>query len=223
MPLTAQTGLNACRANGSLQAAGGSASGTVGQLFYNTIDGCGGRVQTGVNQPDFPLLDRQSELMATDTSDAYVTISWSLLEECFKNVGNRCLPYPDGVLVELLAGGERIYSDIVFNANGLLTDSYRHFVGPDSTVNYTLNLFIRGSGQMACTSLTATGSTIPFQPPTNFTASMGNEPDRIRLDWGEQFSTEQYDLDFPQSQRRQHTRGKPARHGDGRYCLYLCG
>ncbi|MEQ8704663.1 MAG: PKD domain-containing protein [Phaeodactylibacter sp.] len=181
LPIFSQNGTNAAHteANGS----GGSVSATLGQIFYVTGDACGGRVQAGVLQPDFPLLTRESRLDATDTSDAYITISWSVLEECFKDVGNRCMPYPDGVLLELLAGGERIYSDIIFNANGLLTDSYRHFVGPDSTVNYTLNLFIRGSGAMACTSISTMGSTLPFQPPTNLTASTGASPGEVTLSW----------------------------------------
>lgn len=161
----------------------GSVSTTIGQVFYITLDECGGTAQPGVQQPEFPMLDRESKLEATDTSDAYVTISWSLLEECFKDVNSRCMPYPDGVLLELMAEGERIYSDIIFNANGLLTDSYRHFIGPDSTVDYTLNLFIRGSGQMACTSINATGSTLPFQPPTNLMASNNLLPGEVTLSW----------------------------------------
>lgn len=163
--------------------ASGSVSTTFGQVFYLTLDACGGTAQPGVQQPDYPLLTRESRLEATDTSDAYITVSWSVLEECFKDIDNRCMPYPDGVLIELLAEGERIYSDIIFNANGLLFDSFRHFVGPDTTVNYTLNLFIRGSGEMACPSISATGSTLPFQPPTNLTATAGTSPGQVELSW----------------------------------------
>jgi hypothetical protein len=179
--LSAQTGLNT--AGTELSGTGGQASTVVGQVFYSTADACGGNVQVGVLQPAPPLLDRQIRFEATDTSDAYVTISWSVLEECFKDVDNGCMPYPDGVLLELLAEGERIYSDIIFNANGLLSDSYRHFIGPDSTVNYTLNLFIRGSGEMACDSEATQGSTLPFQPPTNLTASTGVFPGQVALSW----------------------------------------
>lgn len=181
LSLLAQSGPAA--AHSEANSASGSVSATFGQVFYITLDACGGIAQPGVQQPEFPVLNRQSILSATDTSDAYITLSWEVLEECFKNVDNRCMPYPDGVLIELLAEGERIYSTIVYNADGLLTDSYRHFVGPDTTVNYTLNLFIRGAGNMACTSLTATGSTLPFQPPTNFVAAQGTDPGRIALSW----------------------------------------
>jgi hypothetical protein len=179
--LHAQSGPSAAHTEAS--SAAGSVSATFGQVFYITLDGCGGTAQPGVQQPEFPALNRQSILEATDTSDAFITVSWEVLEECFKNVGMRCMPYPDGVLVELLAEGKRIYSEIVYDANGLLTNSYRHFVGPDSTVNFTLNLFIRGSGSMACTSLSATGSTLPFQPPVNFMASQGTHPGRVELSW----------------------------------------
>jgi hypothetical protein len=179
--LSAQNGNHAAHTEAT--GAGGSFSGTLGQVFYTTLDACGGTAQPGVQQPDFPMFNRQSLLTATDTSDAYIIISWELLEECFKNINNRCMPYPDGVLLELLAEGERVYSTIVYNADGLLTDSYRHFIGPDSTVDYTLNLFIRGSGAMACTSISTSGSTIPFQAPTNLTASTGASPGEVTLSW----------------------------------------
>ncbi|MCR9099464.1 MAG: PKD domain-containing protein [bacterium] len=181
LSLEAQSGASPAHIEAS--GVSGSVSSTFGQVFHITLDECGGTAQPGVQQPAFPVLNRESKLEATDTSDAFVTISWSLLEECFKDVSNRCMPYPDGVLLELMAEGERIYSDIIFNANGLLTDNFRHFIGPDSTVDYTLNLFIRGSGQMACTSISATGSTLPFQPPTNLIASNGLLPGEVTLSW----------------------------------------
>jgi hypothetical protein len=161
-----------------------SFSSSIGQTFFGTAEGCGGIAQNGVQQGDFSPLNFSSSIATTDTSDAYITVSWSLLESCFKQLDNQCMPYPDGVLVELTADGERIYSDIIYDADGLLTDSYRHFVGPSQTVVYELNVFIRGSGMPACSSLgPIMGSTLDYQPPTGLMATDGLYSNKVELSW----------------------------------------
>jgi PKD repeat protein len=168
---------------GEATGAAGSASFSVGQTLVPLAENCGGSAQNGVQQPEYTILNLVSSFNATDTSDAYITLSWTLQEDCFKNFDDGCRLYPDGVLIELLAGTERIYSDIVYDANGDLSDSYRHFVGPNSSVDYTLNVFIRGNGAMACDNLMTTGSTISYQPPTDLVASQGTFPDKVELSW----------------------------------------
>ena len=180
--LLAQSAINA----GSSASSGGKLKATVGQVFYTTGRSCGGRIQDGILAGDLPMLDRQSSLQATDkASDAYITVSWELVEECFKQLDNNCRPYPDGVLLKLLADEEEVFSDIIYNAEGSQIDNFRHFVGPDASVDYELKLYVRGSGDEPglCTNLSATGTTSAYQAPVDLEPSQNTYPDRIELSW----------------------------------------
>ena len=62
--------------------------------------------------------------------------------------------------------------------------TFRHFVGPNQNRNYKLEVFQIGTGAAigACTNLTTSGNTIPFQQPINGTAST-DSLNKIRLSW----------------------------------------
>lgn len=72
---------------------------------------------------------------------------------------------------------------------------YRHLVGPSQTRTYQINVRQIGSGlaTVNCSTFTAIGNTLPFQPPVLMAAS-DNQLDRVSLTWknksklGERFS-----------------------------------
>jgi hypothetical protein len=176
-----QTAINAASAVSATNK--GQVTASIGSPIYLLSQSCNGTIYPGAIQPDLSTLTRESTFEVIDSSDAFITLAWSIKEECFKVFEEGCQTYPDGILLEVLGNGERIYSDIIYDANGLLTDSYRHFVGPDSAVDYTLNLFIRGNGEMSCTSLTTSCRSELFQLPQNFIASDTLHPGRVELSW----------------------------------------
>ena len=65
-----------------------------------------------------------------------------------------------------------------------LTGNFKHYVGPTQNRNYTLNVYQYGTGAptASCASLTASGSTLAYQPPVGFSAT-DNQLDRVTLSW----------------------------------------
>jgi hypothetical protein len=121
-------------------------------------------------------------------NDAYIDVSWSLAQACFQNAGNNNLAYPNGVYLNLFADGVSIYIETIENTMpAAVTNTFRHFVGPDKTVNYSLMLYVIGPGNeittVNCSSLAATGGTIGFQAPEEVTATDATRVDGVMISW----------------------------------------
>ncbi len=127
----------------------------------------------------------QGTLSATmDDNDAFITLNWELPKQtCLTNNGT---PYPDGVYVRLLVDGQEVYSERIIdltNIGATYNQTYLHNVGPDASINYSLEVRKIGIGSLLCGPLLATGSTLAFQPPTEFTASdVTNDPNQAKPD-----------------------------------------
>lgn len=130
------------------------------------------------------FINAQSTLTALQGgNDAYIDVTWQLDKNvCLTNNGT---PYFDGVFVQLLADGQEVYTEVITDVSNIGTtyqNTYRHSVGPDQSNNYTLNVFVRGSGELRCSS-NATGTTTAFQPPTIINISLAESPDSILITW----------------------------------------
>jgi len=124
----------------------------------------------------------------TGLSDAYIDVAWDLSQACFEDASNNDEAYEEGVFLELMADGSVIYTEIIDDAMPSAVDNvYRHFVGPGKAINYELILYEIGPGDeitvVDCSSLTTTGGTLPFQPPTGVTATDATRVDAIELTW----------------------------------------
>ncbi|WP_282777478.1 PKD domain-containing protein [Phaeodactylibacter xiamenensis] len=121
-------------------------------------------------------------------SDSYIDVEWDLSQVCFEDASNNDEAYEDGVFLELTANGVVIYTEIIDEAMpGPVDNVYRHFVGPGRSINYELVLYEIGPGDeitaMGCSSLTATGGTLAFQPPVGVTATDATRADAVELTW----------------------------------------
>ncbi|MEQ8704664.1 MAG: PKD domain-containing protein [Phaeodactylibacter sp.] len=121
-------------------------------------------------------------------SDSYIDVEWDLSQACFEDASNNDEAYEDGVFLELTANGVVIYTEIIDEAMpGPVDNIYRHFVGPGRSINYELVLYEIGPGDeitaMGCSSLTATGGTLAFQPPVGVTATDATRADAVELTW----------------------------------------
>ncbi len=131
------------------------------------------------------LQSQTLEVLNDQANDAYLDIRWTIPQSCLTNgMGNA---YANGVFLELLGDGERVFTQIIETKNPEnVDDRFRHFIGPDSSVAYTLNLYIQGPGTplgAGCTGFTDSGETLPFQAPTSITAVGANFTDRVELEW----------------------------------------
>ncbi|NRA52288.1 MAG: carboxypeptidase regulatory-like domain-containing protein, partial [Phaeodactylibacter sp.] len=122
------------------------------------------------------------------SSDSYIDVEWDLDQACFEDASNNDEAYEEGVFLELIADGEVIYTEIIDDAvPSAVNNVYRHFVGPGQSINYELILYEIGPGDeisvMNCSSLTFTGTTLAFQPPTGVSASDATRVDAIEIEW----------------------------------------
>jgi hypothetical protein len=121
-------------------------------------------------------------------SDSYIDVEWDLNQACFEDAANNNEAYEDGVFLELTADGVVIYNEIIDDAMPSDVDNvYRHFVGPGRSINYELVLYEIGPGDeiatMGCSSLTTSGSTLAFQPPTGVSATDATRADAVEITW----------------------------------------
>ncbi len=125
------------------------------------------------------------EVLNDQDNDAYLDIRWTIPQSCLTNsMGNA---YANGVFLELLGDGERVYTQIIETKRPEdVDDRFRHYIGPDSSVTYTLNLYIQGPGtalEAGCTGFTDSGETLPFQAPSGITALGADNTDKVELEW----------------------------------------
>lgn len=124
-------------------------------------------------------------LTATDgNNDAYIDVSWNLPATCFDAGGGNT--YNEGVYLELRSNNIVIYTETIDQvAPALVTNSFRHFVGPSQNNSYSLTLYVIGPGNtiVACSALTDSGSTLAFQAPTMVTASDATFAHKVHLSW----------------------------------------
>ncbi len=126
-------------------------------------------------------------IMNNNSNDAFIDVSWSLPASCFEETPG--VTYQEGVYLQLLADGVEVYSEVIETTEPELAEnSFRHFVGPNKSISYTLNLYERGPGDLiaACSGLSTSGQTTNFAPPTGFIASSDTLVDRIELRWTNQ-------------------------------------
>ncbi|GEM_PF-2953816 len=105
-------------------------------------------------------------------NDAYIDVHWKLLKNvCLSNGG---LPFDNGVYIQLEDdNGTELFTQTITDLSeiGAVYDSsYHHFVGPDKTINYTLNVYQIGVGNKLC-HLTEVGQTDVYRGFQSFTAS----------------------------------------------------
>ncbi|MFT6809358.1 MAG: hypothetical protein ACJA01_002595 [Saprospiraceae bacterium] len=114
-----------------------------------------------------------------DDNDAYIDITWNI------DKVNPAPPAPDGVFMELLADGVEIYRETRTQTESntiiLFDDVFRHHVGPDKTINYTLNIYKIGLGELLHQQL-VTGSTTSQRIPV-LTADQEVHPGKVELNW----------------------------------------
>lgn len=111
-------------------------------------------------------------------NDAYIDISWDIDQPTGQSV-------PNGVFFELKNGSSVLFSSQLTETeatpNFTFQDSYRHFVGPNITADYTIKVYRIGFGNELL-SLSETGTTTAQQIPT-LTATTGDFVDRVVLSW----------------------------------------
>lgn len=123
------------------------------------------------------------QVHAVGGNDAYIDIDWSLnVNTCLTDNGS---PYPNSVYVQLLGDGEELFGKILTDIdvrNTTFDHVYRHHVGPDKTVNYVLNVFNVGLGQLLYQH-EFSEFTLPYQGFESFLASNPLPIDSIELTW----------------------------------------
>ena len=111
-------------------------------------------------------------------NDAYIDVSWEIYKYATQAV-------PNGVFFELKGNGEVLFTSELTETEAATNldfqDVYRHHLGPNATVNYTITIYRIGFGNVLY-SLTTTGMTNPQAQP-NLMVTNGDFPDRTVLSW----------------------------------------
>jgi len=135
-------------------------------------------------------LSAQTFTATNSDNDAFITLSWEIPKQtCLTNNG---MPYIDGIFIRILADNQQVYGEQLIDLSNIGTNymgSFQHEVGPNQNKTYQLEIREFGPGTLLCSVNNINGSTLSYQPPTNFNATdMMNtpsmvRPDSIKLSW----------------------------------------